>query len=121
VRTDFRRGEDQAGVDIGDAAAGVAHTSQGFAEKDGGIRVFPFGIGRREERADIGGGDGAEQGVSDGMQQDVAIGMAAQALVMRQGDPADLQRDSGTELVRVKAVADSGRRFRVSSFGFQVV
>jgi hypothetical protein len=43
------------------------------------------------------------------MQEHIAIGMPAQTLVVSDGDPANLQRNPGAKLMRIKPVADAGR------------
>ena len=120
VRTDLGSRQNQAGIDISNAVTGVAHAFQGFAQKDDGIRALPFRIGRRKENADVWRGNRSEQRIRDGVEKNVAIRVPAESFVMRQRDAADLQGNLWPELVRVEAVADADRRFRVSSFRFRV-
>ena len=77
---DFWRGEDERGVDVDDAVAGVVELFQSQVEEDGGVGVFPARVARGEEAADVACGDGAEEGVGDGVEQDVAVGVAGEAL-----------------------------------------
>ena len=104
---DFGRGQDQGGIDVDDAEAGVLQLLHGEVEEDGRVGVFPAGIAGREEAADVAGGDGAQQGVGDGVQQHVAVGVAGQALGVFERESADAQRHAFFEGVRVIAKSDA--------------
>ena len=97
--TDLGRGQDQRGVDVDDAVAGVLNLFQGKVEKDGGVGVLPAWIAGREEAADVAGGDCAEQRVGNGVQQHVAVGVAGEAFGMIDCQAADLERHAGLECV----------------------
>src|SRR2546425_5739305 len=104
---DFGLSKDQRGVHVRDGVAGSAYAVQSLLQKDDRIGAFPLKIRRREKRADVRGGDSAEQSVSGGVQEDVSVRVATQPFVVRQSHPADLERNAGFEFVRVPAVANS--------------
>ncbi len=119
MRSNFWRGEDQGGVQVGDVVAAVPHPLERFAEKDDGIRALPPGVRRREQSSDIRRSDGAEQRVCYCVQQHVTIRVPAEAFVVRQRDAADPQRNPRAELVRVKSVANShAETLATDSHGF---
>ena len=110
---DFGRGQNQRGVDVDDAVAGVLQLFEREVEKDGGVGVFPARIAGRKEAADVARGHGAQQRVGNGVQQHVAVGVAGQALGVVQRHAADAQRHAGLEFVRVIAKSDACvHRFR---------
>ena len=53
VRTDLGSRQNQAGIDVSNAVAGVAHAFQSLAQEEDGIRALPFRIGRRKESAEV--------------------------------------------------------------------
>ena len=54
---DFGRGQNQRGVDVDDAVAGVLQLFHGQVEEDGRVGVLPARVAGREEAADVAGGD----------------------------------------------------------------
>ena len=104
---DLGRGQDEGGVHVGDGVACASHLAQGFFKKDGGIGALPLGIGGRKESSDIAGGDRAQQRIGQRVEQDVTVGMAGKALIVRQKNAADLERNAGAKLMGIPAVAYS--------------
>src|SRR6202795_2905167 len=101
MRADFWSGEDQRGIQVDEFVASGLDALQRLAQKYGGVGVFPLWVGRREQRSNVGTGDGTEQRVGYCVQQDVTVGMAAETFIVRQSHAADSQRNSGLEFVRV--------------------
>ena len=100
---DFGGSEDEGDVDVDDAIAGVLELLGGEVEEDGGVGVFPAGVARGEEAADVAGGYSAEESVGDGVEEDIAVGVSGQAFRVVEGHAADAQRYSGLEFVGVVA------------------
>src|SRR5580658_5320411 len=98
-RGDLGRGQDQRGVYVYDAIADVLNFFESQVEKDGGVGVLPTRIARREEAADVAGGNSAEERVGNGVQQHVAVGVAGQAFGMIDGQAADLEWHARLECV----------------------
>src|SRR5581483_3913388 len=69
--------------------------------------AFPLRIRGREQGPDIRRGYGAQQRVGDGVQQNIAIRVPAETPGVIEDYPADLQRNSPLELVRVPAITDA--------------
>jgi hypothetical protein len=112
--------DDDSRVHLYDSVAGFCDQPQSSLQKNGGVSALPLWIGGREKRADIGSGNGAEQGVGESVQQNVSVGVAAEALVVRQFETADSKRDAGLEGVRVPAITDAGGEFGVGFQSFKV-
>jgi len=104
---DFGRGENEGGVDVYDAVAGVLEFFKGEIEEDGGVGVFPSRVVGREEGADVARGHCAEEGVGDGVEEDVAVGVAGEAFGVVEREAADAERNAGLEDVRVIAKSDA--------------
>ena len=98
---------DEHTVDVDDLVAGEGDFFERGLEEDGGVSALPFGVGGREEGADVAGGDCAEQGVGDGVKEEVAVGVAGEAFGMVDLEAADDERDAGLESVGVKAETDA--------------
>src|SRR5206468_7462733 len=64
-------------------------------------------IARRKVRADVARRDCSEQRVRYGVQEPVTIRVAGKAFIVRQRQPAYLQRYARLEFVRVPPVTDS--------------
>ena len=110
MRTDFRLCEDQCGIKVGNLVARTFYSSERFFEEHCRIGALPLRIGRREQRANVRRSHGSQERVRDRVQQNVAIRMPAKALGIVERDPANLQRNSGLELVRVPSVANADAR-----------
>src|SRR6202012_5540396 len=96
-RHDLGAVHDEHAVDVYDLVAGQGDLFERRLEADGGVRPLPFGIGRREEGADVSGGDGSEQGVGDGVQQQIAVGVPGEALRVVDLKASDDQGATGFE------------------------
>ena len=107
MRADLGRGQDEGGVHVGNGIARASHLLQRFGYKDGGVGPLPLGIGGRKESSDIARGDRAQQRIGQRVEQDIAIGMAGQALIVRQKNAADLERNAGAKLVGIPTKAYS--------------
>lgn len=107
VRADLGRGQDQRGIEIDEGVAFGGDALEGFFKKDGGVGAFPLRVGGREERADVWGGNGSEEGVGDGVEEDVSVGVASEAAFVGELDASDDERDAALEFVRVVALADA--------------
>ena len=109
MRPNLRSRQNQTGIDVADFIFRIPHSIECIAQENRRICALPLRIRRREESADIWSSDCAQQGIRDGVQKNVAVGVATQTLVVRKGDPANLQRHASTELVGIEAVANAGR------------
>lgn len=113
VGADLGSGENQSAVDVQDTVAGVGDVAHRLLDEDDGVCALPSRIARREEGADVSGGDGAEQGIGQRVQQHVAIGVSSETVGVRDGDSADAKRNSRLKFVRVETVSDSHGRYKV--------
>jgi hypothetical protein len=57
--------------------------------------------------ANVAGANSAEKGVSERVQENVAIAVTGEAFVVPEFDSADLERNTGFELVGVEPVANA--------------
>lgn len=109
--------EDDGGVDVADGPAGGRGTLVGFGEEGFGIGAGPLGIGVGEELADIGEGEGAEDGIGDRVKEGIAIGVGDGAAVGFEGDASENEglaagifgAVDGGKAVEVVAVSDANR------------
>lgn len=113
---ELRAFEDDGGVEVGEAVAGVLGEGEGFEEEEVGGGVLPAGVGVWEELSDVGEGEGAEDGVGEGVEEGVAVGVADGAFVVLEGDASEDEGAAlacggeGFESVEVVAVADAEGR-----------
>jgi len=105
--------EDDGGVEVGDAPAGVGDAAVCIAEEGGGVAGVVVGVVVGEELADVGECECAEEGVGDGVVEGVAVGVGDGAAVVRNGDSGEEEGTAGAfgglgfEAVDVVAEADA--------------
>src|SRR5579863_2536652 len=109
MRTNLRRGENQAGVDVGHRISCLAHALQSLAQEHDRIRALPLWIRWRKECTDVRRGDRSEKRVGYRVQQHIAIRVSSQSPVVREGHTPNFHRDARLEFMGVKAVADAVR------------
>ena len=95
----------------------AATRSDGVAQEQVGRGAAPLRIARREMRADVAVGDGAEHGVGDRMQQHVGVGMADQPVIVRHLHAAEPDMVALAEGVDVETLARADIRQVVQHFG----
>jgi hypothetical protein len=115
VRANFGCRHNQGRIHIDDSIASRSHSLDCLRQETSRVGALPARVRGRKQRANIGGGDPAQQGVRDGVQEHVPVRVPAQPLRIRQGKPANLQRNAALEFVRIPAVADASFWFQ----GFQ--
>src|SRR5271154_6771546 len=107
VRSNLRRSQNQAGIDVGHAVTRVLHAFQRLAQEDNGVCSLPLRVRRRKQCPNIRRRHSAQQRVSDSVQQHVAIRVSTQPLVVSQSNAANLQRNPRAKLMRIKPVPNS--------------
>ncbi len=118
MRADLGTFADQGGVDMGDAAAARGDAFHGVAQEQVGRGAAPLRIARREMRADVAVGDGAEHGVGDRVQQHVGVRMADQPVIVRHLHAAEPDMVALAEGVDIKTLARADVRQIVEHSGF---
>jgi len=98
---------EEGDVGVADFVAAGGGFVEGAAEDFLGVHAAAAGVGVGEEVADVGEGEGAEDGVGEGVGEDVGVGVAVEAEVAGDGDAAEDEFTAGDEAVDVVAEADA--------------
>ncbi len=98
-----RRLADDGDVEMGDAAAALAHALRREGEEAVGARALPLRIAGRKMRADVAVGERAEDGVDQRMERRVGIGIAGEAALMGDAHPAEPDMIAVAERMHVVA------------------
>src|ERR1700756_2852586 len=109
VRADLWSGQNEAGVDVGNAVSGFVYSLQRLTQKDYRVGAFPLRIRGWKQRSNIRRCDRPQQRVGNGVQQHVTIGVTTESLVVLESNPPDLQRNAGAEFMGVEAISNAGR------------
>jgi hypothetical protein len=89
-------------IEVADFHAVMANPSDGFEQKIGAVTFVIFIGCIREQTSDVGFGDRPEQRVGDRVQQNVCVAVTDRVDFGRDVNPADPQRASVAQAVRVK-------------------